>query len=181
MPNPDGRNATTPPFNFERLGIRVPTLLISPWIPAGTVVHRPAGPTDTSQFEFSSIGATLRRHFDFRDSFFTARDEWAGTFDDTLTLLDEPRRDCPQLLPPAPAAAAPPVPETTAANDLQRDLVALAAAAAGQPAPAAATDPALTVAAASKLMKDSISQFLGRCPYLGVDAYDGILCRRGSG
>jgi phospholipase C len=32
IPNPDGRAALDPPFNFERLGVRVPTILVSPWI-----------------------------------------------------------------------------------------------------------------------------------------------------
>ena len=30
------------PFNFTRLGVRVPMIMISPWINAGTVVHEPA-------------------------------------------------------------------------------------------------------------------------------------------
>src|SRR5205085_11431818 len=29
--NPDGKTSTTPPFGFDRLGVRVPALLISPY------------------------------------------------------------------------------------------------------------------------------------------------------
>lgn len=32
VPNPDGLNSKDPAFNFDRLGVRVPTLMISPWI-----------------------------------------------------------------------------------------------------------------------------------------------------
>ena len=37
VPNPDGINAPNG-FKFDRLGVRVPTLAISPWIDANTVV-----------------------------------------------------------------------------------------------------------------------------------------------
>lgn len=37
VPNPDGLNATDDPFDFTRLGVRVPSLLISPWIPKGKI------------------------------------------------------------------------------------------------------------------------------------------------
>ncbi len=48
-PNPDGKNSpnldddakyTVPSFGFDRLGLRVPTLIVSPWIPKGVVVNR---------------------------------------------------------------------------------------------------------------------------------------------
>jgi len=41
VPNPDGINSTNPPFDFTRLGIRIPTILISPWVEKGVVVHEP--------------------------------------------------------------------------------------------------------------------------------------------
>ena len=37
VPNPDGLNSTDDPFDFTRLGVRVPSLLISPWVPKGVV------------------------------------------------------------------------------------------------------------------------------------------------
>lgn len=38
VPSPDGLEGSAPPYSFDftRLGVRVPTLLISPWIEAGT-------------------------------------------------------------------------------------------------------------------------------------------------
>jgi len=40
VPNPDGINSEHD-FHFTRLGIRIPTLAISPWIPKGTLVNKP--------------------------------------------------------------------------------------------------------------------------------------------
>ncbi len=42
-------------FNFDRLGVRVPAILISPWIPKGTVVDR--------VFDHASIPATITKFF----------------------------------------------------------------------------------------------------------------------
>jgi phospholipase C len=43
------------PFAFDRLGVRVPAILVSPWIPAGTVVNR--------VFDHASIPATVTKFF----------------------------------------------------------------------------------------------------------------------
>lgn len=43
------------PFAFDRLGVRVPAILISPWIPKGTVVNR--------VFDHASIPATITKFF----------------------------------------------------------------------------------------------------------------------
>jgi hypothetical protein len=50
-------------FNFDRLGIRIPTVLISPMVPAGTVVHEPTGPTATSHYDATSVIATSNALF----------------------------------------------------------------------------------------------------------------------
>src|SRR5436305_12221662 len=48
-PNPDGQNSPnpddtagfhTPSFAFDRLGLRVPAVIVSPWIPKGVVENR---------------------------------------------------------------------------------------------------------------------------------------------
>jgi len=104
VPNPDGLPAPPTPshYNFDRIGIRVPTVVVSPWIPKGTVVHAPSGPTPTSQFEHSSIAATVRKLFGTK-SFLTKRDAWAGTFEGILSE-SQPRTDCPLKLPnPVPS------------------------------------------------------------------------------
>jgi phospholipase C len=43
------------PFAFDRLGVRVPAILVSPWIPKGTVVSR--------VFDHASIPATVTKWF----------------------------------------------------------------------------------------------------------------------
>jgi phospholipase C len=63
-------------FAFDRLGVRVPAVLISPWIPPGTVVH--------TEFEHASIPATLRALFVPQLPYLTARDAAANTFHDVL-------------------------------------------------------------------------------------------------
>ncbi|XP_010485694.1 PREDICTED: non-specific phospholipase C5 [Camelina sativa] len=97
VPNPDGFLGS-PPYNFEfnRLGVRVPTFFISPWIEPGTVIHGPNGPFPMSQYEHSSIPATVKKIFNLKD-FLTKRDSWAGTFESVITR-DSPRQDCPETL-----------------------------------------------------------------------------------
>ncbi len=46
---------TGTPFQFDRLGVRVPTVLVSPWVPKGTVVDR--------VFDHASIPATVTKFF----------------------------------------------------------------------------------------------------------------------
>ena len=59
------------------------------------VVHEPSGPQPTSQYEHSSIPATLKKIFNLKD-FLTKRDAWAGTFEDVLNR-SAPRTDCPGI------------------------------------------------------------------------------------
>lgn len=59
-------------FDFTRLGVRVPAVLVSPWIQPGTVVH--------TQLEHASIPATLRALFAPRAPALTRRDAAATTF-----------------------------------------------------------------------------------------------------
>ena len=88
--------------DFRRLGLRVAAMLLSPWVAKGAVVQEPQhGPTNTSQWEHSSISATLTGLFNLT-SYLTKRDEWAGSFEQLL--LDSPRTDAPAHLPEAPAA-----------------------------------------------------------------------------
>jgi phospholipase C len=98
VPSPDGIRGPPPFFfKFDRLGVRVPSIMVSPWIKKGTVVGRPVGPADTSEFEHSSIPATLKKIFNLSSDFLTKRDAWAGTFEHIFTELDEPRTDCPGI------------------------------------------------------------------------------------
>ncbi|CAM8952640.1 unnamed protein product [Rhodiola kirilowii] len=128
VPNPDGIIGPDPfYFRFDRLGVRVPTLLISPWIEKGTVIHKPTGPTPTSQFEHSSIPATVKRLFNLKSNFLTKRDAWAGTFERYFHLRDTPRTDCPVTLPEVKTSLRPRGPkEDEKLSEFQVEMIQLA-------------------------------------------------------
>lgn len=63
----------------------------------GVVIHEPIGPTRHSQFEHSSIPATVKKLFNLKSNFLTKRDAWAGTFEKYFHFRDTPRDDCPGL------------------------------------------------------------------------------------
>ncbi|XP_060202766.1 non-specific phospholipase C1 [Lycium barbarum] len=99
VPNPDGIIGPPPYyFRFDRLGVRVPAFLISPWIDKATVIHEPTGPKPSSQFEHSSVPATVKKLFNLKSSFLTKRDAWAGSFENYFRLRKTPRNDCPEKL-----------------------------------------------------------------------------------
>ena len=93
--NPDGKNCADPPFDFQRLGIRVPAVFVSPYIPKGAV--------DSTQYEHASVPATVKKILGLPD-FLTNRDAAAKTFED-ITSLGQPRQDTPAMLD-RPALAA---------------------------------------------------------------------------
>ncbi len=67
-------------FHFDRLGVRVPAVLISPWVPKGLVV-----PSERV-FEHASIPNTVTRHFLGGNTMGTAREQNSETFLDLLSL-----------------------------------------------------------------------------------------------
>lgn len=86
------------PFGFDRFGVRVPAVLISPYIKAGTILRAaPDGklPHDAPPYPFdhTSVIATLRKCFNL-GSPLTRRDAAAPTVEAALNL-DAPRQDCP--------------------------------------------------------------------------------------
>ncbi len=100
---PDGYTAqpadtgTGRPFTFDRLGIRVPAILVSPWIPRGTVVPGPEDLANGRVFEHASIPATVTDQFlpNFDQSNKrTVREKGAATFLDVLTNQMRPDDDC---------------------------------------------------------------------------------------
>jgi phospholipase C len=114
-PYPDG-------FDFDRFGVRVPAVIVSPYVPPGSVL-RPAG---AIPFDHTSIIATLRQLHGFQP--LTARDAAAP---DLLSALGpEPANPGPpSIVAPAIAPAAEEVARVAAKppNDLQRSLGAMAA------------------------------------------------------
>ena len=81
-------------FKFDRLGIRVPAILISPYITAGTVVPGPEDPANQRIFEHASIPATVSEHFLGKDEG-TVREQKAETFLDLLGDTMRTDDDCP--------------------------------------------------------------------------------------
>jgi phospholipase C len=73
---------TGQPFNFDRLGVRVPAILVSPWIPKNTVVDA------TRTFEHASIPATIMNWLipGIPNNQRSPREAAADTFLDLLTL-----------------------------------------------------------------------------------------------
>jgi phospholipase C len=108
-------------FDFGTFGVRVPAVIVSPFVRAGSVI-RPPGNTP---FDHTSIIATLRALFGIGP--LTKRDAAAPTLLDALD--DQASNDGPASIT---APAVPPAPEqvTRASlkplNDLQRSLTAAA-------------------------------------------------------
>jgi phospholipase C len=76
-------------FDFTMLGPRVPAVVISPYVPAGTV--------DDTVHDHSSVPKTLRQIFAADAHHLTARDEWAQPFHTVLSLTTPRRTDLPDL------------------------------------------------------------------------------------
>ncbi|XP_043718686.1 non-specific phospholipase C2-like [Telopea speciosissima] len=129
VPSPDAVVGPEPFFfGFDRLGVRVPTIVVSPWINKGTVVHGPNGsPFPTSEFEHSSIPATVKKLFNLSSPFLTRRDEWAGTFEGILQGRAEPRTDCPVELPTPVKLRKGEAKEDAKLSEFQKELIHLAA------------------------------------------------------
>jgi phospholipase C len=138
-------NITRPPgFDFTRFGVRVPAVIVSPLIPAGTVFRAPAG---SPPYDHTSIISTLRARFDLGP--LGRRDAVAPHLGPVLSL-SQPRHDDPLagITPPIAAdpvlqAGSTPVGEAPSAF-----LEAKAIAAAKLPVPSAPIEnPEQTVAA----------------------------------
>jgi len=77
---PDSDTEQPYDFGFNRFGVRVPTLLISPLIAPGTVYRT----TSATPLDHTSILATVEQRFGLKP--LTARDAAAPAFGDVLTL-----------------------------------------------------------------------------------------------
>ena len=59
------------------------------------VISSPKGPAPNSEYEHSSIPATIKKMFNLSSNYLTHRDAWAGTFEQVVGELTSPRTDCP--------------------------------------------------------------------------------------
>jgi len=75
---------TGAPFNFDYLGVRVPAILISPYIAKGTIVPGTEAGAGARIFEHASIPATVTNFFLNGDAKRTKREAAASTFLDIL-------------------------------------------------------------------------------------------------
>jgi len=102
-------------FNFTRYGVRVPTVLISPWIEQGTICN--------TVFDHTSVIRTASKRW-LHDEYLTERDKCANDVSEVLTR-DRPRDDVPEIkpIPPPPfkGCGAHPL------SDMHRHLIAAAA------------------------------------------------------
>jgi phospholipase C len=96
--NPDGKVwkndgvSTDPSFDFTRLGVRVPAVLVSPYIEQGAIDH--------TEYDHTSLIATARKLFlpNWQETYLTRRDRIANTFEQNLTRT-EPRAEQIDILP----------------------------------------------------------------------------------
>jgi hypothetical protein len=90
--NPDGvvgqKSSQAPAFGFDRLGLRVPAIIASPWVAKGQVAH--------DEFRHTSIIATVREAFGLGGPL-SRRDYSARTLSGLLT--NSARTDTPAALP----------------------------------------------------------------------------------
>ena len=101
-------------FDFTRFGVRVPAVIVSPLIPAGTILH---APSDGPPFDHTSIIATLRARFGIgalgsRDAAApnvgSILTEATPRTDDPLAGLQPPTAPDPVLVPGSPPVGAAP-------------------------------------------------------------------------
>ena len=109
IPNPKH----DPDFDFSRLGVRVPAVIVSPYIPKGTVDH--------TVYDHTSVPATLTKRFGLPGRL-SRRVAQANTFEQALSLA-QPRSDTPETVMSPALAAARRAPSTLPLSDLQLALV----------------------------------------------------------
>jgi len=112
---PDDASRTAAAFQFDRLGVRVPAILASPWAPRGAVV--------STLFEHSAIPATVRKLFGAGGPL-TKRDAMSATFDAALSLAAP--RDTPARIGCTSPDGAPTATSTSSLSPLQQNLMSLA-------------------------------------------------------
>jgi phospholipase C len=84
----DGSVDNTHHFQFDQLGVRIPAVIASPWIPRNVI--------DSNQYDHTSLLATVERLFGL--GALTQRDANANQFLELFFQI-EPRADTPQALP----------------------------------------------------------------------------------
>jgi phospholipase C len=100
--SPPHDDPTSPPFKFDRLGLRVPAIIASPWVSPGV---------DHARYQHTSVLATAKKLWQLPD-FLTARDRSAASFEGVFQKLAAARTDTPPTLPKATLPPEPPATST---------------------------------------------------------------------
>ena len=121
--NPDNSKPQQP-FGFNRYGVRVPAVVISPFIEPGTVFR---SDSPSVEYDHTSILATLRDWLGLSGKTMlpSKRIKKAPTLDKVLTRAT-PRRDMPDIKPPRISAAMK-VPLDAPLSSLQKSILAATA------------------------------------------------------
>jgi len=90
---PANKTGTGEAFNFDRLGIRVPAILVSPYVPRGTIVPGTEDPNGQI-FEHASIPGTVTNFFLKNYDKRTIREKNSRNFLTPLTNTLRPDDDC---------------------------------------------------------------------------------------
>ncbi|KAF8009290.1 hypothetical protein BT93_J0324 [Corymbia citriodora subsp. variegata] len=140
------------------------------------VVHGPNGsPSPTSEFEHSSVPATVKKLFNLSAPFLTRRDAWAGTFEGILQTRTEPRTDCPEQLPDPVKIRKGEANEDAKPSEFQQELLQLAAVLKGDHIFTSYPErfgKDMTVKTGKEYMEDAVKGFLEAGRYakkMGVD------------
>jgi phospholipase C len=89
-PPPGDSESWVPKFAFDRLGMRVPAVIASPWVAKGFV--------DSTRYQHTSVLSTLKSLYGL-PKFLTKRDAQARPFDSLFQKVSRARSDTPATLP----------------------------------------------------------------------------------
>jgi len=144
--SPDGKCANPGNFKFDAYGVRVPAVIVSPYMPPGSKVRVAEGGVPfqggPAPFDHTSIIKTLRILFNLGGKL-TDRDDAAPDLLGPLSLLN-PDNDGPASISIAPSKA--PIPDlqssgSAAPNGMQKALSQMAAQLPSSPLPAGSATP----------------------------------------
>ncbi|WP_338358671.1 alkaline phosphatase family protein [Yeosuana marina] len=112
-PCPDsGTNKGQKDFRFNRLGVRVPMVMVSPWIQKNTIINE--------TFEHTSFIKTMCERWGMQG--LTERDKKAPSFNSS-SLFSDAKRDLPYIAPPAIPKVEDAAYDQEPLNDLQRSIL----------------------------------------------------------
>lgn len=134
-------------FGFTRLGMRIPAVLVSPWIAKGTIDH--------TQYQHTSVFATLRDLFGVGS--LTKRDAAANSFAPLLTKLATARTDAPPKLVRPALPDSDPTDASKPVTDRQKDIWPILSTFDGHDDSGTVTKPPATREKASRYIEERIA------------------------